>query len=123
MVVCSGDLTTFGYKQEYRQAREYLERLECPDVITVPGNHDSRNVGHVHFEKLIGPRATVLHKAGITFVAVDSSEPDLDHGIVGRGRYSVDRGAVLAARRLPRLHPAPPPAPDPRHGPRAQRRP
>ena len=22
VVVCSGDLTTFGYKQEYRQARE-----------------------------------------------------------------------------------------------------
>ncbi len=37
VVVCSGDLTTFGYKQEYRQAREYLSRLECPDVITVPG--------------------------------------------------------------------------------------
>jgi 3',5'-cyclic-AMP phosphodiesterase len=87
VVVCSGDLTTFGYKQEYRQAREYLSRLECPDVITVPGNHDSRNVGHVHFEELIGPRATVLHKGGLTFVAVDSSEPDLDNGIVGRGRY------------------------------------
>ena len=87
VVVCSGDLTTFGYKQEYRQAREYLERLVCPDVITIPGNHDSRNVGHVHFENLIGPRSTVLRKGGITFVAVDSSEPDLDHGVVGRGRY------------------------------------
>src|SRR6478735_6784677 len=88
VVVCSGDLTTFGYKQEYRQAREYLGRLECPDVITVPGNHDSRNVGHVHFEELIGPRSSVLHKSGITFVAVDSSEPDLDNGTVGRGRYA-----------------------------------
>ena len=87
VVVCSGDLTTFGYKQEYRQAREYLERLVCPDVITIPGNHDSRNVGHVHFESLIGPRSTVLHKGGISFVAVDSSEPDLDYGVVGRGRY------------------------------------
>src|SRR4029079_8192814 len=60
VVVCSGDLTTFGYKQEYRQARDYLSRLECPDVITVPGNHDSRNVGHVHFEELIGSREAVL---------------------------------------------------------------
>ena len=57
-------------------------------MITIPGNHDSRNVGHVHFENLIGPRSTVLHKGGITFVAVDSSEPDLDHGVVGRGRYT-----------------------------------
>jgi 3',5'-cyclic AMP phosphodiesterase CpdA len=36
---------------------------------------------------LIGPRSTVLRKGGITFVAVDSSEPDLDHGTIGRGRY------------------------------------
>ena len=88
VVVCSGDLTTFGYKQEYRDARGYLDRLDCPDVITIPGNHDSRNVGYTHFEQLIGPRSTVLRKAGITFVAVDSSEPDLDHGTIGRGRYT-----------------------------------
>ena len=56
-------------------------------MITIPGNHDSRNVGYVHFEELIGPRSTVLRKHGITFVAVDSSEPDLDNGTVGRGRY------------------------------------
>ena len=30
VVVCSGDLTTFGYKQEYAQARSYLDRLDCP---------------------------------------------------------------------------------------------
>jgi 3',5'-cyclic AMP phosphodiesterase CpdA len=88
VVVCSGDLTTFGYKQEYAQARDYLDQLDCPDVITIPGNHDSRNVGYVHFEEMIGPRSTVLRKDGITFVAVDSSEPDLDHGVVGRGRYA-----------------------------------
>ena len=27
VVVCSGDLTTFGYKQEYAQARSYLDYL------------------------------------------------------------------------------------------------
>jgi 3',5'-cyclic AMP phosphodiesterase CpdA len=56
-------------------------------VITIPGNHDSRNVGYVHFEEMIGPRSTVLRKGGIAFVAIDSSEPDLDHGVVGRSRY------------------------------------
>ena len=87
VVVCSGDLTTFGYRQEYRMARAYLDRLDCDSIICVPGNHDSRNVGHVHYEEVIGPRSTVLRTAGIVFVAVDSSEPDLDHGTVGRGRY------------------------------------
>jgi Icc protein len=87
LVVCSGDLTTFGYRDEYAQARAYLDRVQCDDIVTVPGNHDSRNVGYVHFEELIGPRACVVRKGGITLVAVDSSEPDLDHGTIGRGRY------------------------------------
>jgi 3',5'-cyclic-AMP phosphodiesterase len=87
VVVCSGDLTTFGYKQEYTQARGYLDRLDCPDVITIPGNHDSRNVGYVHFEELFGERRSELHSGGVSIVAVDSTEPDLDHGVIGRGRY------------------------------------
>jgi Icc protein len=87
VTVISGDLTTDGFKQEYETARAFVERIECQDLIVVPGNHDSRNVGYVHFEELFGPRATELHKQGVTFVAVDSSEPDLDHGQVGRNRY------------------------------------
>ena len=53
----------------------------------IPGNHDSRNVGYVHFEKLFGERNSVLRKDGVTIVAVDSTEPDLDNGQIGRGRY------------------------------------
>jgi 3',5'-cyclic AMP phosphodiesterase CpdA len=56
--------------------------------VVVPGNHDSRNVGYVHFEELIGERNSVVRKAGATVVAVDSTEPDLDHGHIGRGSYS-----------------------------------
>ena len=33
----------------------YAERIEAP-LLTVPGNHDARNVGYLHFEELIGPR-------------------------------------------------------------------
>ena len=29
----------------------------------------------------------MLRKGGVTIVAVDSTEPDLDHGQIGRGRY------------------------------------
>jgi Icc protein len=56
-------------------------------MIVIPGNHDSRNVGYVHFEEFFGPRARTLHKDGVSFVALDSSEPDLDHGQIGRNRY------------------------------------
>ena len=86
-VVCTGDLTVFGFKEEYRLAREYLDRIECESVVVIPGNHDSRNVGYVHFEDLFGDRNSVLRLDGLTVVAIDSSEPDLDNGHVGRGRY------------------------------------
>src|SRR6266581_1894050 len=87
IVVCSGDLTTMGFKEEYAQAKRYLDRIACESVVVVPGNHDSRNVGYVHFEELFGERNSVLRVGGVTVVAVDSTEPDLDHGQIGRGRY------------------------------------
>ena len=62
----------------------------------IPGNHDSRNVGYVHFEQYFGQRFSLFRKefeglraerlqaTGVTIVAVDSSFPDLDDGHVGR---------------------------------------
>ena len=87
IVVCSGDLTTFGFKHEYEEARRYLDKVECDAMVVIPGNHDSRNVGYVHFEELFGDRNSVLRVGPATVVAVDSTEPDLDHGQIGRGRY------------------------------------
>jgi 3',5'-cyclic-AMP phosphodiesterase len=87
LVICTGDLTTFGFKQEFIQAKAYLDRLDCDSLVVVPGNHDSRNVGYLHFEELFGERNSVLANDGLTVVAVDSTEPDLDHGQVGRSQY------------------------------------
>jgi 3',5'-cyclic AMP phosphodiesterase CpdA len=87
VVVCSGDLTTFGFKGEYAQARAYLDRIECPNLVVIPGNHDARNVGYVHFEQLFGERSSVLHIGRVSIVAIDSTVPDLDYGQIGRGRY------------------------------------
>src|SRR5436189_2762110 len=87
IVVCSGDLTTFGFRQEYHLAREYMNKLACDSIVVIPGNHDSRNVGYVHFEELFGDRNSVLRSNGVAIVAVDSTEPDLDNGQIGRGRY------------------------------------
>jgi 3',5'-cyclic-AMP phosphodiesterase len=87
VVVVSGDLTSHGFKDEYALARGYLAEVECDAMVVIPGNHDSRNVGYVHFEELFGDRNSVLRRDGVTIVAVDSSEPDLDNGAIGRGRY------------------------------------
>jgi 3',5'-cyclic-AMP phosphodiesterase len=87
VVVVSGDLTSHGFKDEYALARGYLNQIECESMVVIPGNHDSRNVGYVHFEELFGERNSVCRLSGVTIVAVDSSEPDLDNGQIGRGRY------------------------------------
>ncbi len=95
LVVVTGDLTNMGYRQEFREAKECIERLDCRDVLVVPGNHDSRNVGYAHFERLFATREPVIRKNGVTLVGVDSTEPDLDNGRIGRHRYPWIREAFM----------------------------
>ena len=99
IVVCSGDLTTFGFKEEFAQAKRYLDTIDCDALVVVPGNHDSRNVGYVHFEQLIGERSSVVHtgrdlrRRGRLDGA--GPRPRADRA----GPLRLDRGAVRAAGR------------------------
>lgn len=87
LIVCTGDITDAGLRGEFKTAAAYLEQFESR-LVAVPGNHDSKNVGYVHFEELIGPRHWRVDLPGdVTLVGVDSSEPDLNDGQVGRERY------------------------------------
>src|SRR4029453_18587823 len=86
VVGCSGDLTSFGFKPEYAEAKTYLDKLHCRELVVVPGNHASRNSGYIHFEELFGDRNPVVHVNGVSIVAVDSTEPALDHGEMGGPR-------------------------------------
>jgi 3',5'-cyclic-AMP phosphodiesterase len=76
-----------------------LRQLEAPKIV-IPGNHDSRNVGYIHFRHFFGERfsrfqqafdeerAERLRTTGITVVGADSSNPDLDDGHIGREHYA-----------------------------------
>ncbi len=98
LVVLAGDLTTAGYEWEYEAAARWAEQIEFAKVV-IPGNHDARNVGYVHFERLFGEpysrfrtafdpeRADRLQATGFTVVGLDSSEPDVNEGRIGRDRY------------------------------------
>jgi len=98
VVVMAGDLTAAGYQWEFEQAAGWLDQIAAPKMI-VPGNHDSRNVGYIHFERFFGERFSRYQRdleperaervlaSGFTVVGVDSSQPDLDEGHVGRERY------------------------------------
>ncbi len=96
-VVVSGDLTDAGYRQEFETSAEYVRRFQCEHVMVIPGNHDSRNVGYVHFERLFGERYSVIDFDEAVMVGVDSSEPDLNDGRVGREHYEFIREAFSDA--------------------------
>jgi Icc protein len=55
IVVVVGDLTAAGYEWEFEEAVRWLDDIEPPKIV-VPGNHDSRNVGYIHFERYFGKR-------------------------------------------------------------------
>ena len=92
LVAIAGDLTMEGYRWEFEEAKGYLDRLECPNVVVVPGNHDAKNVGYRHFEEFFGLRegtATLdVPEGEAKVVALDSTKPDLDEGEVGREHYA-----------------------------------
>ncbi len=98
VVAVTGDVTASGYEWEFAEAAGWLDAIQAPMII-IPGNHDSRNVGYVHFQRDFGERfsrlrigfdelrAERLGATGVTVVGVDSSEPDLNDGHVGREHY------------------------------------
>jgi 3',5'-cyclic AMP phosphodiesterase CpdA len=102
-VIVGGDLTAEGYANEFRMAHTFLEPLFDAGLATlvIPGNHDSKNVGYLHFRDTFGPGdvgsskgdRVVQMAAGrppisMRVVAIDSSKPDLAEGEVGRERYA-----------------------------------
>ncbi len=87
MVVVTGDLTDMGFRQEFKQAHRLLSRLQCQERMVLLGNHDARNVGDEHFSEMFGTRSKVLLHGCVRILGIDSSEPDLDAGRVGRNRY------------------------------------
>jgi putative phosphoesterase len=88
LIVITGDLTDMGFRQEFRQAHRLIEALACEHITVLLGNHDARNVGDEHFQDLFGTRSKDISARGVRILGLDSSEPDLDSGRIGRERYT-----------------------------------
>ena len=96
-VVVSGDLTDAGYRQEFEEAAEYIRRITVRADHGDPRQPRLRNVGYIHFERLFGERYSIMDFEDAVMVAVDSSEPDLDDGRVGREHYEFIHETFAAA--------------------------
>ena len=87
VTIITGDITDNGYYLEYEKAAGYLDQIKSP-ILAVPGNHDSRHIGDECFEEVIKNRYGTLkdRKHGLKVIGLDSSEPDLDYGRIGRSQ-------------------------------------
>lgn len=89
LLVVTGDLTNEGYLHEYREAQSFLDQFKVERMLVVLGNHDSRNAGYIIFEEIFGTRYPSVEVGPVKVVGVDSTEPDLDDGHVGRLAYRI----------------------------------
>ena len=98
LLVVAGDLTIDGYREQFEEAKYYIDKMLCQQKIIIAGNHDCRNVGYIYFEKIFGQRYSDMEldfdvsrkgktQEKIRLVAVDSNKPDLNDGEVGREKY------------------------------------
>ena len=87
LTIVTGDVTDNGYYAEFEIAAEYLDLVDSP-LLVVPGNHDARHIGNECFEELIKKYCGTLdvRTDEISAIGLDSSEPDLDYGKVGRSQ-------------------------------------
>lgn len=87
IVVVTGDLTDMGFRHEFEAAHSLIDRIACNRRVVLLGNHDARNVGDEHYFDFFGARSVELGYRSVRVLGIDSSEPDLDTGRIGRERY------------------------------------
>lgn len=101
LLVVAGDLTVDGYRDQFLEAKKYIDLIRSDEKVIVAGNHDCRNVGYLHFEDVFGPRYSDAEldfpvpgkEKRARIMAVDSNKPDMNDGEIGRERYQfIDNG-------------------------------
>ncbi|MGC9516353.1 MAG: metallophosphoesterase family protein [Methanomicrobiales archaeon] len=87
VVILTGDVTENGYHMEFQRAEEFLKMIESP-LLVVPGNHDARHVGNESFKEIIQEQYGTLNlkNSDMKVIGLDSSEPDLNYGKIGRSQ-------------------------------------
>ncbi len=91
LMIVTGDLTDNGYANEFEIAKSFVDTLDVKERLIVPGNHDARNLGYEIFEEIFGTRFPTFSNDQVSVVGLDSTEPDVDDGHIGREHYDTIR--------------------------------
>lgn len=98
-IFITGDLTNEGLKQEYQEVAKIIQRFNKMPYI-VPGNHDARNDGlelfKEHFAK--PPFAEYVEHLDATAIALNSTLPDVNEGMIGDVQMEWLREQLKSAR-------------------------
>ncbi len=94
-----GDITDTGTFEEYMFARKLYEDAfgtfeidYLKDILYVPGNHDSKNLGYMMFEDFFGNRNFKYERDKIVMLGLDSTVPDQNDGKLGlRAKEEIDK--------------------------------
>ena len=96
LVVLSGDFTQVGSNREFRQARQFIDRITAP-VVTVPGNHDIPRFNSMQrffdpmkrYRTHIFPMVDTVHEDEHCFVVgINTARPILPHWNWANGMIS-----------------------------------
>ena len=83
VILITGDLTYGGLYNEFEEASSLIDRFDQKPLV-IMGNHDAYNLGYNTFEKFFGKRMIKYEDDRILLVGVDSTQPDVNEGHIGR---------------------------------------
>jgi 3',5'-cyclic AMP phosphodiesterase CpdA len=79
-VIVTGDVTQYGYAEEYQRFSQILSRLRAPVIVAI-GNHDLQAAGKSLFLRLYGPTNFTFAWRGYEFVFFDDNARGIPDGI------------------------------------------
>jgi 3',5'-cyclic-AMP phosphodiesterase len=106
-VIITGDVTQFGYAEEYERFSDILSHLAAPVIVAI-GNHDLQAAGKSLYLRLFGPTDFAFAWRGYEFVFFDDNARGIPDGIPDWGWLDSAMGrAGDSLRVIPVCH-APP---------------
>lgn len=101
LVVHTGNVTRNSYKEEFRIAREKIDKLKYPFIV-IPGYSDSKPSTFSHWERYFGSADPLFENEKLYFQGINSTTQDSKTGFIGRKRLNkyIDKVLSLSHRKI-----------------------